>query len=397
MMMSVQSSRRVFGLVIGSLSMLLLFQGIACEADYTQALAKSLLYYEGQRSGKLPPIGKLQRVAWRGDSGLEDGSDAGIDLVGGYYDAGDNLKLGFPMAFSVTMLSWSTIEFQSKLKAKYEIANALRAIKWGTDYLIKAHPQPEVLYGHIGGVDSDHQCWQRPEDMTTPRTVFMIDDQHPGSDLAAETAAALAAASIAFERFDRSYSYQLVIHAKQLFDFARNHPGKYQNSIPEAGKVYASSGYQDEMLWAAAWLHRATNEQKYLNFLSEAGDIGGTRTTFSWDDKFVGAQVLAALLVMKGKVDSSGKWGEYKRHAEEFICSCVQKGNNNVKKTPGGLLWFLPWNNNQYVATATFVTTVYSVYLDAKKASINCPGGAAHPSDLIASAKSQVFYLIHES
>ncbi|XP_024196543.2 endoglucanase 13 [Rosa chinensis] len=392
--MSVQSSRRVFGLVIGSLSMLLLFQGIACEADYTQALAKSLLYYEGQRSGKLPPIGKLQRVAWRGDSGLEDGSDAGIDLVGGYYDAGDNLKLGFPMAFSVTMLSWSTIEFQSKLKAKYEIANALRAIKWGTDYLIKAHPQPEVLYGHIGGVDSDHQCWQRPEDMTTPRTVFMIDDQHPGSDLAAETAAALAAASIAFERFDRSYSYQLVIHAKQLFDFARNHPGKYQNSIPEAGKVYASSGYQDEMLWAAAWLHRATNEQKYLNFLSEAGDIGGTRTTFSWDDKFVGAQVLAALLVMKGKVDSSGKWGEYKRHAEEFICSCVQKGNNNVKKTPGGLLWFLPWNNNQYVATATFVTTVYSVYLDAKKASINCPGGAAHPSDLIASAKSQVDYIL---
>lgn len=99
---------------------------------------------------------------------------------------------------------------------------------------------------------------------------------------------------------------------------------------------------------------------------------------------------------MKGKVDSSsGKWREYKSHAEEFICSCIQKGNNNVKKTPGGLLyWFLPRNNNQYVATATFVTTVYSIYLDAIMASVNCPGGAAHPSDLIASAKSQVIYLM---
>ncbi|KAL6189693.1 hypothetical protein ACLB2K_036096 [Fragaria x ananassa] len=292
-------------------------------------------------------------------------------MVGGYYDAGDNLKLGFPMAFTVAMLSWSTIEFHGKLREKYELPNALRAIKWGTYYLIKAHPQPEVLYGQVGeiggpvrvhnqhsprtGPDSDHQCWQRPEDLTTSRNVSRIDDQHPGSDLAA----ALAAASIAIGRFDRSYSSLL-----------------------------------DEMLWAAAWLHRATNEEQYLEFLSEAGDVGGTRTTFSWDDKFVGAQVLAAMLVMKGKVDPTGKWGEYKSYAENFLCSCIQKGNNNVRKTPAGLLWFLPWNNNQYVATASFVTTVYSVNMEANKASINCPGGVAYPSDLIAFAKSQVDYIL---
>ena len=35
--------------------------------------------------------------------------------------------------------------------------------------------------------------------MTMPRPAFRIDPQKPGSDLAAETAAALAAASIAFE------------------------------------------------------------------------------------------------------------------------------------------------------------------------------------------------------
>lgn len=136
--------------------------------------------------------------------------------MGGYYDAGDNVKFGFPMAFTITMLSWSTIEFRSKLDAKSELSNALDAIKWGTDYLIKAHAAPNVLYGEIGDGDSDHECWQRPEDMTTPRTTFKIDEQHPGADLAGETAAALAAASIAFKDKDSKYASELLTHAKEV-------------------------------------------------------------------------------------------------------------------------------------------------------------------------------------
>lgn len=45
--------------------------------DYATALTKSLLYYEAQRSGKLPSD---QRVQWRGDSGLQDGKDAGVSF-----------------------------------------------------------------------------------------------------------------------------------------------------------------------------------------------------------------------------------------------------------------------------------------------------------------------------
>ncbi|KAE9595355.1 putative cellulase [Lupinus albus] len=218
-----------------------LIQNVVSASDYESALTKSLLYFEGQRSGKLPPN---QRVTWRGDSGLSDGQSAGVDLVGGYYDAGDNLKLGFPFAFTITMLSWSTIEFEDKLSAKNELDNALSAIRWGTDYFIKAHTEPNVLYGEVGEPDSDHQCWQRPEDMTTPRDAYKIDEQHPGSDLAAETAAALAAASIAFKTVDPEYSSKLQLHAVQLFDFAKNHQGSYSDSISSARKVYSSSGYK---------------------------------------------------------------------------------------------------------------------------------------------------------
>lgn len=45
--------------------------------DYRDALTKSILFFEGQRSGKLPPS---QRVSWRRNSGLSDGASAKVYL-----------------------------------------------------------------------------------------------------------------------------------------------------------------------------------------------------------------------------------------------------------------------------------------------------------------------------
>lgn len=50
---------------------------------------------------------------------------------------------------------------------------------------------------------------------------------------------------------------------------------------------------QDELLWGAAWLFRATNDVTYYNFIKSVGDDGGT-DVFSWDNKFAGAHVLLA-------------------------------------------------------------------------------------------------------
>ncbi|ERN05295.1 hypothetical protein AMTR_s00007p00146230 [Amborella trichopoda] len=184
-------------------------------ADYGEALDKSLLYFEAQRSGKLPTS---QRVLWRGDSALSDGHSVGVDLTGGYYDAGDNMKFGFPMAFTVTMLAWSVVEFGEELKATSQLDHAMNAIWWGTEYLMKAHIKDNVLYGQVGDGSSDHNCWQRPEDMTTPRTPYVINETNPGSDLAAETAAALAAAAIAFK--DDPYHLKLLDHSQRGTSYA---------------------------------------------------------------------------------------------------------------------------------------------------------------------------------
>jgi len=44
-------------------------------ADYASALDKSLLFYDVQRSGKLP---SWQRITWRGNSALNDGADSKV-------------------------------------------------------------------------------------------------------------------------------------------------------------------------------------------------------------------------------------------------------------------------------------------------------------------------------
>lgn len=71
-----------------------------------------------------------------------------VDLVGGYYDAGDNVKFGFPMAFTTTMLSWSVVEFGGLMKA--DLQHAKDAIRWATDYLLKATAHPDTIYVQVG-------------------------------------------------------------------------------------------------------------------------------------------------------------------------------------------------------------------------------------------------------
>ncbi|TYG57507.1 hypothetical protein ES288_D08G147700v1 [Gossypium darwinii] len=368
--------------------------------DYNQALSKSILFFEAQRSGYLP---HNQRVTWRANSGLNDGKASGVDLVGGYYDAGDNVKFGLPMAFTITMMSWSIIEYGKQMGANGELGHAMEAVKWGTDYLIKAHPEPYVLYGEVGDGNSDHYCWQRPEDMTTNRHAYKIDPSNPGSDLAGETAAAMAAASIVFRRSNPAYSTELLRHAHQLFEFADKYRGKYDSSITVAQKYYRSiSGYNDELLWAAAWLYQASNNEYYLNYLGKNGDsMGGTgwaMTEFGWDVKYAGVQTLVAKFLMQGKAGLHAPVFErYHQKAEYFMCSLIGKGGRNIQKTPGGLIVRQRWNNMQFVTSASFLATVYSDYLASSRGSLKCAAVNVAPSELLSFAKSQVDYILGDN
>lgn len=57
---------------------------------WSTLLGNLLYFYDAQRSGPLP---NNERVTWRNSSALDDGQDVGLDLTGGYYDAGGKFSI----------------------------------------------------------------------------------------------------------------------------------------------------------------------------------------------------------------------------------------------------------------------------------------------------------------
>lgn len=56
---------------------------LAGNYNYAQPIEKSLLFYETQRTGRLPTN---NRIPWRGDSFVTDRGTSNEDLSGGYFD-----------------------------------------------------------------------------------------------------------------------------------------------------------------------------------------------------------------------------------------------------------------------------------------------------------------------
>ncbi|KAE8693229.1 hypothetical protein F3Y22_tig00110814pilonHSYRG00050 [Hibiscus syriacus] len=105
------------------------------------------------------------------------------DLVGGYYDAGDNVKYGLPMAS--------------------------RSRPWhGSSMLGKTR-------GYEGSKD-----------------VLQINSDNPGTEIAGETSSAMAAASMVFRRIDAPYARRLLNKAKLLFEFADKHKKTFDGECP---------------------------------------------------------------------------------------------------------------------------------------------------------------------
>ncbi|CAN6198084.1 unnamed protein product [Urochloa humidicola] len=370
--------------------------------DYSDALGKSILFFEGQRSGRLPPT---QRLRWRHDSALHDGADAGVDLTGGYYDAGDNVKFGFPMAFTATLISWSLIDFGHTFGSQEP--HARDALRWATDYLLKATSTPNTVYVQVGDASRDHSCWERPEDTDTPRTAYKVDAAHPGSDVAAETAAALAAASIVFRGDDPGYAARLLDRAVEVFAFADAHRGAYSGSASLRDAVcpcYCDyDGYQDELLWGAAWLHRASRRREYRDYIKRNEVALGASEAineFGWDNKHAGINVLISKEVLMGKDEF---FQSFRQNADNFICSLLPGisgtgGHPQIQYSPGGLLFKVGNSNMQHVTSLSFLLLAYSNYLSHAGAHVTCGGAAAAtPAQLRRVAKRQVDYILGDN
>ncbi|KAF5280194.1 hypothetical protein FQA39_LY18111 [Lamprigera yunnana] len=341
------------------------------EYDYKEALRLSLLFYEAQRSGRLPVD---NRIPWRGDSALDDKGELGQDLTGGYYDASDFVKFGFTMAFTMTLLSWGLLSYEDAYKKADQHQHALNAIKWASDYFIKCHVSPSEFYGQVGDFSIDHKFWGRPEEMNMTRPAYKIDVNHPGADLAGEVAATMAATALVFKNVNKDY-YNLVLrHSQDLYEFGVNYPGFYHEAIPGAKTYYQSTDFGDELTWAAVWLYKATGNRKYLRnaeLFYENFKLGGHAAEFYHNKKVAGIQLLLA--------EETGK-SEYVSAVKSFC----EYNKYNQKRTPKGLIFL------DKMGTLARAANVAFICLEATRLNITT-------YDYVDFAEEQISYILGSS
>ncbi|MCP4073714.1 MAG: hypothetical protein GY742_18605 [Hyphomicrobiales bacterium] len=362
--------------------------------EYNTALSLSMKFYYAQYSGDL---WNDFPIAWRGDSALNDGNDVGVDLTGGWYDAGDHIKFAFPMAQATTALAWGALVYSDGYEASDSYDDVVIHLDWVTDYLLRAYCDndtaslaDDVFYAVVGDPDYDHDNELGPAEMMTDssdvRPAYAVTAEAPGSEVTAETAAAMAATSLVMRANGNTEKADLLLQqAIKLFAFAETYQGHYQDTVDVVNDFYPSSGFSDELAWAACWLHKATGEQSYL---TKAEDYYTTPwSLFSWDDKSAGVSALLA--------DLTGKTVYTDDLEAHIVRWAEQSRTTDGTLTNDGLAFDedLIWGTNRYSANTAFIALQYAAVLESADPVAN-EQKIQHLYDL---ARDQIDYMLGDN
>uniref|UniRef100_A0A2C9JEE4 Endoglucanase n=1 Tax=Biomphalaria glabrata TaxID=6526 RepID=A0A2C9JEE4_BIOGL len=322
----------LMALLLAVVTVLLSLSQTDAAKDYDSALGKSILFYDAQRSGKLP---SNNPISWRGDSALGD------CVVGGWYDAGDHVKFGLPASAAATVLLWSLNRFKDGYQTANQLDQMYDMIKWGLDYFLNSwDPVKKEFVVQVGDGTLDHGFWGRPEDMTMARPCLKVNTSYPGSDIAGGTAAALAAGAIAFKaKGDNDYSNTLLTAAESLYSFAKTYRGLFTGSHG----FYDSDDDRDELCEASIWLYRATQNGQYLEDAKTFVDL-----TLAWDLSWLSKKPSCQLYLFEETQSN-----QYKTAIQNYFNSWLPGGT--VTYTPCGLAWRSKWGSNREAANTAFL------------------------------------------
>ncbi|ONK62081.1 uncharacterized protein A4U43_C07F160 [Asparagus officinalis] len=123
------------------------FLAPASSFDYKDALSKSLIYFEAQRSGHLPYD---QRVRWRGHSRLTDGLQQGVDYI-----LSDNpLQMSYMVGYGDKFPQ--RIHHRASSLPSMDVHPEKIPCKGGTPFYLSSQPNPNLLVGaSVGGPVED--------------------------------------------------------------------------------------------------------------------------------------------------------------------------------------------------------------------------------------------------
>lgn len=341
----------------------------ASNPDYSTALKDSIIFYDANKCGK--DVAKNNYFDWRGACHTQDGSDVGLDLTGGYHDAGDHVKFGLPQGYSAAVLGWSLYEFKDVFDSTGNTSKMLEQLKYFTDYFLKCHPNSNIFYYQVGEGNDDHTYWGAPEQQTGKRpSLYKADASSPASDVLGETTAALALMYLNYKNIDSAYAAKCLTAAKELYAM-----GKANKGVGNGQSFYQATSYGDDLAWGATWLYTATNDSSYIADAEQFITLGNTQNenklqdkwTMCWDDMYVPAALRLSQITNK----------QIYKDAVQFNFNYWK---NQLTTTPGGLKYLNNWGALRYAAAEAMVMLV------------SCKQNK--DSSLLDLARSQVDYIL---
>ncbi|SFU53964.1 endoglucanase Cel9M [Clostridium sp. DSM 8431] len=316
--------------------------------EYKTALKDSVNFYDANKCGK--EVANDNVFSWRGPCHLNDGKNLGIDLTGGYHDAGDCVKFGLPQSYSASVMGWALYEFKDGFKKAGAYNKQLGQLKYFTDYIIKCHYADGKFVYQVGDGDQDHNYWGAPENEqdgpTLRQSVRIADSAHSASDVLGESTAALALMYLNYKDKDSAYAEKCLKEAKELYEMGKANPGRN-----DLYNFYVSGSYSDDMAWGATWLYEATKDQSYLNeakqFLVKENPWLESNWTMCWNDMKVPTVL---------KLYEITKDATYKKAIEYNL----NYWENDLRPVKGGIKIRDDWGSLRYTAAESMLALVYN-------------------------------------
>ena len=204
----------------------MLFAAVSLSAqDYAGLLDKVVKFYGYQRAGlKTGTSGNLNGMNAHGGDNYNS-----HPLDGGWYDAGDFIKFGMPLGYSVYCLLKGYDIFPSQYTDLYKADNSagadnipdiLNQCKYATDYLIKAVIDENTIIRDVGAAQAEHDAKWSDIPNSGGRSggqVFVCT----GADIPAVYSADLALMSVLYKKYDAAYASQCSTKAVVAFKFAK--------------------------------------------------------------------------------------------------------------------------------------------------------------------------------
>lgn len=251
--------------------------------NYAGITDSLLLFLKVQRCGPTKPFLHEPCHLYDSPQIVGDETAGGIDVTGGWHDAGDYIKFLNSTAYTTYMLLFSYEFDKSKFEFDHNKNNepdVLEEAKIGIDWILRACYKKNKFITQVQDADDHTQSWRLPEN----DSLKYDRPAYPGigKNMVGLVSATLSLASrIWKDRFsDKQNASKWLAVAKDIY--------QVRNQAPNVD-VVQSGMYQDSHFWGklalgAIELYKSTNETKYLTDSFVYGDSAKSDYWWSWGD-----------------------------------------------------------------------------------------------------------------